>query len=72
MVAPFRFNKLFTPRSLLTLLGMLLLASVLLGNIAFGQSSTPLLRLQRSKAYLNLETNVVHAQGMNGITYGKS
>jgi hypothetical protein len=34
-------------------------------------SSTPLLRLQRSKADLNLETNVVHAQGMNGITYGK-
>lgn len=36
------------------------------------QQTTPLLRLQRSKAYLNLETNVVHAQGMSGITYGKS
>jgi len=33
---------------------------------------SPLLRLQRSKAYLNLDTNVVHGQGMNGITYGKS
>ncbi len=31
-----------------------------------------MLKLQRSKAVLNLETNVVHAQGMNGITYGKS
>jgi hypothetical protein len=65
MVAPFRFSKLLT---LLPLLGILLVA-----NIAAGQeSSTTLLRLQRSKAYLNLETNVVHAQGMNGITYGKS
>jgi len=64
MVAPFRFVKLLT---LLPLLAVLLLA-----DIAAGQSSTPLLRLQRSKAYLNLETNVVHAQGMNGVTYGKS
>jgi hypothetical protein len=36
------------------------------------ESATPLLRLQRSKAYLNLDTNVVHAQGLNGLTYGKS
>jgi len=64
MVAPFRLDKLLT---LLPLFPVLLLA-----DIAIGQSSTPLLRLQRSKAYLNLETNVVHAQGMNGITYGKS
>jgi hypothetical protein len=64
MVARFRFNKLLT---LLPLLAVLLLA-----DMAAGQSSTPLLRLQRSKAYLNLETNVVHAQGMNGVTYGKS
>lgn len=65
MVAPFRFHKLFT---LLPILGMLLSL-----NSAVGQeSSTPLLRLQRSKAYLNLDTNVVHARGMNGITYGKS
>ena len=65
MVAPFRFNKLLT---LLPLLGILLLTHIVAGQ----ESSTPLLRLQRSKAYLNLETNVVHAQGMNGITYGKS
>lgn len=64
MVARFRFDKLFT---LLPLLGILLL----LAGIAAGQETTPLLRLQRSRAYLNLETNVVHAQGMHGITYGK-
>ena len=64
MAAPFRFDRLFT---LLPLLAVLLMA-----DNAMSQSSTPLLRLQRSKAYLNLETNVVHAQGMNGITYGKS
>ncbi len=64
MVAPFRFDRLLT---LLPLLAVLLMA-----DNAMSQSSTPLLRLQRSKAYLNLETNVVHAQGMNGITYGKS
>jgi hypothetical protein len=64
MVARFRFDKLFT---LLPVLGILLLSA----GIAAGQETTPLLRLQRSKAYLNLETNVVHAQGMHGITYGK-
>ena len=67
MVTPFRFNKLLKPLSLLALLGICLSA-----DFGLAQSSTPLLRLQRSKAYLNLETNVVHAQGMNGITYGKS
>jgi hypothetical protein len=65
MVARFRSDKLFTPIPVLILL--LLLASIAAGQ----ESSTPLLRLQRSKAYLNLETNVVHAQGLNGITYGK-
>ena len=66
MVARFRSNNLFTLVPVLVIL--LLLASIAAGQ----ESSTPLLRLQRSKAYLNLETNVVHAQGMNGITYGKS
>ena len=65
MVALLRFDKLLT---LLPLLAVLLSADIAVGQ----QSSTPLLRLQRSKAYLNLETNVVHAQGMYGITYGKS
>jgi hypothetical protein len=65
MVAPFRFDKLLV---LLPLLGILLSADIAVSQ----ESSTPLLRLQRSKAYLNLETNVVHGRGMNGITYGKS
>jgi hypothetical protein len=64
MVALLRFDKLLP---LLPLLGILLFANVGVGQ----ESSTPLLRLQRSRAYLNLETNVVHAQGMYGITYGK-
>ncbi len=64
MVGPLYFDKLLTP---LALLGILLLAGIAAGQ----ESSTSLLQLQRSKAYLNLETNVVHAQGMNGITYGK-
>lgn len=33
-------------------------------------NSTPLLRLQRSTAVLEIESNVKHAQGMNGITFG--
>ena len=65
MVALLRFDKLLP---LVPLLGILLFADIGVGQ----DSSTPLLRLQRSKAYLNLETNVVHAQGMNGVTYGKS
>jgi hypothetical protein len=64
MVAPFPFRKSLT---LLPVLGILLLA-----NLAVGQdSSTTLLRLQRSKASLNLETNVVHAAGIHGLTEGK-
>jgi hypothetical protein len=56
------------PLTLLTLLGILLLT-----HIASGQdSSTPLLRLQRSRATLNLETNVVHAAGYGGLTDNKS
>jgi hypothetical protein len=59
-----RFNLVrFLPFS-----GILLLAA----SVPAQDSSTPLLRLQRSRAYLNLETNVVHGQGMYGITYGKS
>jgi hypothetical protein len=64
MVASPRYGKLlaFLP----------VIAAFLITNVAQGQDSTALLRLQRSKAYLNLDTNVVHAQGLNGITYGKS
>jgi|SRR5271165_640842 len=60
-----RFDKLLMLPSCLWIL--------LVSQVAKGQdSTTPLLRLQRSKAYLNLDTNVVHARGMYGITYGKS
>jgi hypothetical protein len=64
-LSPFRLYRLL---SLLPLLGFLLWAGQAMGQ----ESATPLLRLQRSKAYLNLDTNVVHAQGLNGLTYGKS
>jgi hypothetical protein len=63
MVLRSRFDKILT---VLPLLGILSFANIFAGQ------ETPLLRLQRSKAYLNLETNVLHAQGMSGITYGKS
>ena len=67
MAARFRCGKILI---LLPLLGILC-GRLTFADIAAAQETTPLLRLQRSKAYLNLETNVVHAQGMNGITYGK-
>ena len=63
---------MLTPFRLKRLLALVPVALAFFANIATCQdSSSPLLRLQRSKADLNLETNVVHAQGMNGITYGK-
>jgi len=61
------FTRFRLSATLVSIIGMLLLADTIAGQ----GSSTPLLKLQRSKAYLNLETNVVHAQGMHGITYGK-
>ena len=64
MVVSPRFGKL--------LASLPVIAAFLMTNVAAGQDSTPLLRLQRSKAFLNLDTNVVHARGLNGITYGKS
>jgi len=64
MAATVRFDKVL---ALVPLLGILLV------NITTGQqSSTALLRLQRSRAYLNLETNVVHAAGYAGLTDNKS
>ena len=60
--------RLYSLFSLLPLLATLMCADPAMGQ----ESATPLLRLQRSKAYLNLDTNVVHAQGLNGLTYGKS
>ena len=61
------------PLSLRNVLCSVLLPLMLLSATAgLAQDSNALLRLQRSKAYLNLDTNVVHGQGMNGVTYGKS
>jgi hypothetical protein len=51
--------------TVLIILGLLGLA-----QIAGGQGDTTLLRMQRSRAYLNVESNAKHAQGLNGITYG--
>jgi hypothetical protein len=64
MVASPRF---YTLQAFLPLIALFLTAS-----LAPGQDSNTLLRLQRSKAFLNLDTHVLHAQGMNGVTYGKS
>lgn len=61
MTVPLRITKSST---LLTFLFILLLAPIV-------AAQTPLLKLQRSRADLNLDTNVVHAQGLHGITYGK-
>jgi hypothetical protein len=47
-----------------------LIVIVALAQIGAGQGSTMLLRLQRSRAYLDIESNAKHAQGMTGITYG--
>jgi len=48
-----------------------ILGILALSTLAIGQDSlTSLLRLQRSKAYLNIDSNVQHAQGLNGVTYG--
>jgi hypothetical protein len=63
MPVRFRFHLL----TLLPFLGVLLSAPSTSGQ----GPSTALLKLQRSKAYLNLETNVVHSQGLYGVTYGK-
>lgn len=49
---------------------VVVLLSVLITNAAFAQSPATLLRLQRSRAYLDISSNAVHAQGMQGITYG--
>ena len=43
---------------------------VLSVQVSAAQGTTQLLVLQRSRAYLNIESNAKHAQGMNGITYG--
>jgi len=51
---------------LLPVLGMLTAAEI----GACQNASTPLLRLQRSRADLNIETGAKHGQGMWGLTFG--
>jgi len=47
------------------------LAILIAGEIGVCQNvSTPLLRLQESRAYLNIDANVQHGQGFWGITFG--
>lgn len=59
----FRFDLLIFAR----FLGILLLASV----AAAQAPSTALLKLQRSKAHMDLQTNIPHARGMDGLSYGQ-
>src|SRR6266478_8411155 len=49
----------------------LLLGLLTLTQIGAGQgSSASLLRLQRSKSYLNIDSSVQHAEGLRGVTTG--
>ena len=67
-------RRLFSSRSLSSfqLVTLLPVLSILLvSELALCQNaSTPLLRLQQSRAYLNIDANVQHGQGMWGITFG--
>ena len=50
---------------------VLVLATLAIAGAAAGQAAEgTLLRLQRSRAYLNIDTNAQHGMGMWGITYG--
>jgi hypothetical protein len=50
---------------------VLFVGIVTVANFCIGQgSSAQLLRLQRSRAYLEINSNAKHAQGLEGITYG--
>lgn len=54
-------------RHFLPMMGVLILAAVCSGQTG---SSPALLRLQRSRAYLDIDTNAQHGMGIWGITYG--
>src|SRR5437016_5370908 len=50
---------------------LLVVGLVTFAQVGFGQNSADsLVRLQRSKAYLNIDSNVQHAQGLRGVTTG--
>src|SRR5258708_19710698 len=62
-------GRVFNPRELpklLLVLGILVLSEI----CACQDASTLLLRLQRSRATLNIDANAEHGQGMWGLTYG--
>ena len=59
------FNPYELPK-LLLVLGILVLSEVGISQDA----STPLLRLQHSRANLNIDANAEHGQGIWGLTYG--
>src|SRR5258708_6398636 len=59
------FNSFALPKILLVL-GILVLSEIGAGQDA----SVLLLRLQRSRATLNIDANAEHGQGMWGLTYG--
>jgi hypothetical protein len=62
-------RRIFDTRKLPKFLPVL--ATLLASAIGAGQnSSTPLLRLQQSRAYLNIDANAAHGQGMWGLTFG--
>ncbi len=62
-------GRVFNPNELPKLL--LVLGILVLSQIGAGQdASTLLLRLQRSRATLNIDANAEHGQGMWGLTYG--
>ena len=62
MPASFIVNKL----RVLVIIGV----PVLVESVGAQTPSATLLRLQRSRAYLDISSNAKHAQGMQGITYG--
>jgi hypothetical protein len=62
-------RKIFNTRELVELLPVL--AILMASEIGACQTpSTLLLRLQESRAYLNIDANVQHGMGIYGITYG--
>src|SRR5258708_28506093 len=62
-------RRILNTRELIKLLPVL--AILMASEIGACQNpSTPLLRLQQSRAYLNIDANVQHGMGIYGITYG--
>jgi hypothetical protein len=62
-------RRLFSFRQLVKYLPVV--AILIAAEVGTCQNATaPLLRLQQSRAYLNIDANVQHGQGMWGITFG--